>query len=336
MHTISITKSLLILFILCCYYSVFAHESRPVHVRIVQSEQAYDISVNVPSSVAFSNLPAIGIANLLSNDNIIWMTTDVGFKQNWSFQSTEELRGHTVSIVYPLFNPVLSTIITMQFVGGEQQVLVLPPNKSLVVIPDEADEWQVLQRYTMLGIEHIWAGIDHLLFVVCLLFVTAQTRKIWITITGFTIAHSITLALSALHVISLQIPPIEATIALSIVFLCYEIIHYHDDRMSLAYRYPILVSSSFGLLHGLGFAAVLSDIGLPNNHQLFALLFFNLGVEIGQILFIVSIFLLVSIIRLLFSKMDIKVKEKVLGYGLRAIVYFVGSVASFWMFDRLF
>jgi hydrogenase/urease accessory protein HupE len=313
-----------------------AHESRPVHIRIVQTLKTYDVFITVPSSVASSNLPLIKLGISQSNKDKKWLTTNVGFMQNWSFQVEEALKNKEVSIDYPLFNPVLSTIVSLQFSDGDSHMLIIPPNQRSINIPEEVDQWQVLKRYTMLGVRHIWAGIDHLLFVVCLLFITTQSRKIWITITGFTITHSITLVMSALDIMRFPIPPIEATIALSIVFLCYEIIHHNADKWSFTYKYPIVVSSSFGLLHGLGFASVLSDIGLPYNHHLKALLFFNIGVELGQILFIILVFIAVIMGGVFIKKMEFRIKEEVYRLGLRTVVYCVGSIASFWMLDRLF
>ena len=132
-------------------------------------------------------------------------------------------------------------------------------------MPDAENRFAVATEYTWLGIEHIWIGIDHLLFVACLLFIAKTSRRVLITITGFTVAHSITLALSALDLVRIPTPPVEAAIALSVVFMAWEIAK--GNMNSLTHRYPIAVSSSFGLLHGFGFAAVLRDIGLPQDKR---------------------------------------------------------------------
>jgi len=191
------------------------------------------------------------------------------------------------------------------------------------------------KRYLALGIEHILLGIDHLLFVACLMFVAGSGRRLLVTITGFTIAHSITLALSALDLVRLPVPPVEAVIALSIVFLAMEIAR--GKRDSLTYRYPIAVSASFGLLHGFGFAAVLREIGLPQTEIPTALLFFNIGVEIGQILFVtavIAVFLgAVFLTRKL--KYQYVTKQLILIKVERPAAYIVGSLASFWMIERI-
>ena len=142
------------------------------------------------------------------------------------------------------------------------------------------------KRYISLGIEHILWGIDHLLFVLALLIIVRGPWMLVKTITAFTIAHSITLALATLDIITVPSRPVEAAIALSIVFLCVEIIHGHRGQVGLTYRYPWLVAFAFGLLHGLGFAGALSEIGLPQSEIPQALLFFNIGVEIGQLAFV--------------------------------------------------
>ena len=155
-----------------------------------------------------------------------------------------------------------------------------------------------------------------------------------ITITGFTVAHSITLALSALDLVRIATPPVEAAIALSVVFMAWEIARGNDG--SLTYRYPVTVSSSFGLLHGFGFAAVLRDIGLPQIELPTALLFFNVGVEIGQILFVVALLtgfvvLRPVLVRLLRSARDQQVHWSSLT---SPASYVIGAVASYWLIDR--
>lgn len=321
---------------LICITAVKAHESRPVHVLIESKSDHFDIRIMVPYSVAPANLPIITLGNFIDNQNIDWITTNSGYKQSWQVDNIgQSLKGKTFLINYPLFNPVLSTIISIQAEGHDDQILILPPERESMLLPNDLSAWYVIWRYTRLGIDHIWAGIDHLLFVICLLFVTASTRKIWLTVTGFTLAHSATLVLSALDLLRLPIAPIEASIALSIVFLCYEIIHHHSEKLSLTYRYPVLVSSSFGLLHGLGFAAVLNEIGLPDAHKVKALFFFNIGVEIGQILFIVFVLSLVFFLRSFFKRFKWSISQVLETYALKVVIYSVGITASYWMFDRI-
>lgn len=142
---------------------------------------------------------------------------------------------------------------------------------------------EIASAYTVLGVEHILSGVDHLLFVVALLFLVGFGRRLLWTITAFTVAHSLTLILSALGWIALRPPPVDAAVALSIVLVAAEAL---GRRQTLARQWPALVAFLFGLVHGLGFAGGLKQIGLPENHLLVALLTFNVGVEIGQLLLI--------------------------------------------------
>jgi hydrogenase/urease accessory protein HupE len=182
------------------------------------------------------------------------------------------------------------------------------------------------KRYTMLGVEHILEGIDHLLFVLALLLVVSSSWLLIKTITAFTVAHSITLGLATLGYLSMPVAPVEAAIALSIVFLCVEILHARPDRLSLTFRYPWLVAFIFGLLHGLGFAGALAAIGLPPNEIPIALLFFNIGVEIGQILFVLAVLLLLGIAR----QFNLHWPE-----ALHPLPpYVIGTVATYWFLER--
>jgi hydrogenase/urease accessory protein HupE len=167
------------------------------------------------------------------------------------------------------------------------------------------------------------------------LFIARTPRRLLITITGFTVAHSITLALSALDLVRIPTPPVEAMIALSVLFMAWEIAK--DNRDSLTHRFPVAVAASFGLLHGFGFAAVLRDIGLPQTELPTALLFFNVGVEIGQVLFVLALvagFLVLrpAFVRLLRSARDNEVHWSSLTVPAS---YLIGTVASMWMIERV-
>ena len=185
--------------------------------------------------------------------------------------------------------------------------------------------------YIKIGIEHILIGLDHLLFVACLVYISGTRKKLLYTITGFTLAHSVTLFLSATNIIVIPIEPVEAVIALSIIFLAWEIAK--NKQHSLSLRYPVLVSSSFGLLHGFGFAAVLSDIGLPETEKLLALLSFNIGVELGQLLFVLALFLVVKFASVLYKWL--KHKPLTLAMLRLPISYLCGITATFWLIERL-
>lgn len=184
-----------------------------------------------------------------------------------------------------------------------------------------------MKRYLVLGIEHIWMGYDHLLFVLTLLLLLKGGWLLVKTITAFTLAHSITLALASLGWVHLPILAVEATIALSVAFLAAEVIRSHHYGMqSLTLEKPWLIAFGFGLLHGLGFASALASLGLPQKEIISALLFFNLGVEVGQLLFIGFIFLLTFIWSRLISKTYPAV--------ITAVAGFIGVLAMYWFIER--
>lgn len=181
-------------------------------------------------------------------------------------------------------------------------------------------------RYTKLGFEHILEGLDHLLFVLALMIVVRDGWRLVKTITAFTIAHSITLALATFGFVNLPGAPVEAAIALSIVFMCVEIVHASRGQKSITFAYPWIVAFGFGLLHGLGFAGALSEIGLPPSEVPIALLFFNVGVELGQLAFIFVILIalkMLATIRLDFPR-----------WAALVPTYIIGTLAMFWTLER--
>lgn len=211
--------------------------------------------------------------------------------------------------------------------GGEDLYKVAPTDPELT-IPKDRNSISVSARYTQLGIEHIWFGFDHLLFVTALFMLVANLRTLLWTVTSFTIAHSITLALVTLDVIRVPVPPVEAFIALSIVFVALEVVRKTEGRPTLASQKPWLVAFTFGLLHGMGFASALAQIGLPRNNVPLALLFFNVGVEIGQIAFVVALLVILGLARRFARPMQLSTGRLVTCYG-------IGGMASYWLFDRL-
>ncbi len=184
-----------------------------------------------------------------------------------------------------------------------------------------------MQRYTALGIEHILSGFDHLLFVFGLLLLASGTWMLVKTITSFTVAHSITLALATLGFVSFPRAAVEVTIALSIVFVAVEALRLHQGNPGLAALRPWLVAFAFGLLHGFGFAGALSELGLPVSEIPVALLFFNIGVEIGQIVFVAAILLMMAPWR--------RYQHRLPHWGGAVPGYFIGTLATFWLADRL-
>jgi hypothetical protein len=183
------------------------------------------------------------------------------------------------------------------------------------------------RRYLLLGVEHILLGIDHLLFVLGLLLIVRGPWMLVKTVTAFTVAHSLTLALATLGLVEVASRPVEAAIALSIVFLAVEILRARQGRIGVTHRSPWLIAFAFGLLHGLGFAGALAEIGLPAGEIPLALLFFNLGVEIGQLLFVAAV------LSVRWAARRLEVAWPAWVEPLPA--YAIGSLASFWLIERV-
>ena len=210
---------------------------------------------------------------------------------------------------------------------GTAQVIRLMPSRTTFVVEASTGRFEVARTYAWLGIEHILLGVDHLLFVLALLILVQGWRRLVATITAFTVAHSITLAAATFGLIKVPQAPVEAVIALSIVFVAVEIIRTRAGHESLASKQPWIVAFCFGLLHGLGFAGALREIGLPEQSIPLALLFFNLGVEAGQLLFIAAV---LGALRAMQGSL-----RQLPSWAWRVPVYVIGAAASFWMIDRV-
>ena len=219
-----------------------------------------------------------------------------------------------------------AAIVKLYWLDGQSRVYTVTAGQPTVRLYGSADDQrgmgEIASAYLVLGIEHILTGIDHLLFVISLLFLVGFNRRLLWTITAFTAAHSLTLASAALGLLVLRSPPVEATIALSIMLVAGEALHH---RATLARRWPALVAFLFGLVHGLGFAGALKDIGLPQAHLPVALVTFNVGVEVGQLL----------VIGVAWSAWRLASRWPVIGRARTAVLYAIGSVAAYWSLLRI-
>ena len=225
-----------------------------------------------------------------------------------------------------------AVLVRIQRLDGSSETARLNARELSFTVKGAPELWGVVNTYLVFGVEHILKGFDHLLFVACLIFIAGTWRRILITITGFTLAHSITLTLAGLELVRLPIPPIEATIALSIVFLAREIAL--DRRDTLTWRHPIAVSASFGLLHGFGFASALAEIGLPQTEITAALLAFNVGVEIGQVVFVVSVIFIFQLITQGLKSLEADSANWVQKIE-KPMAYTVGSITMLWTLERV-
>ncbi len=226
-----------------------------------------------------------------------------------------------------LENTSTDVLVRLAQQDGSTQMVRLTPGETSFQVAAETSTLEIVQIYTELGIEHILLGIDHLLFVFALLLIVKGLKRLAGTITAFTIAHSITLAAATLGYVHVPQAPVEAVIALSILFLATEVIHGIQGKVGLAERSPWLVAFLFGLLHGLGFAGALAEIGLPEHSIPLALLFFNVGVEFGQLIFVILVMALGWMLQRI-------AQQKALHIGKVAVSYTIGGLASFWLIER--
>jgi hydrogenase/urease accessory protein HupE len=219
-----------------------------------------------------------------------------------------------------------AAMVKVYWLDGGARVYTITTGQPSVRLYGSADDQrgfaEIAWAYGVLGVEHILGGFDHLMFVLALLFLVGFNRRLVWTITAFTAAHSLTLALSALGWITLRPPPVEATIALSILLVAAEALH---RQPTLSRRWPALVAFLFGLVHGLGFAGALREIGLPQNHLAVALLTFNAGVELGQLLVVGAAFLAYEALAR-WPKFTI---------ARAPALYAIGGVAAYWSIGRI-
>ena len=218
------------------------------------------------------------------------------------------------------------TLLRIQLIDGSMHTTVLRPDAPSFVVPEKPSKTKVAGSYLGLGIEHILGGFDHLLFVLGLLLIVRSTRLLIKTITAFTLAHSVTLAMATLGFVHVPQAPVEAVIALSIIFLATELSKQHRGETGLTTRAPWLVALTFGLLHGFGFAGALTEVGLPQADIPLALLFFNVGVEVGQLMFVSGVLVVTWMINKMKFRWPVWVEH--------GPAYAIGSLAAFWFIQR--
>jgi hydrogenase/urease accessory protein HupE len=219
-----------------------------------------------------------------------------------------------------------NALVRVELPGGFVQRAVLHGGEPTLEVSGEPSAWQTARDYLALGFEHILGGLDHLLFVLGLLVLVSGARMLVETVTAFTLGHSVTLSLAALGFVRAPTGAIEVAIAASIVWLAVEIAQPPSDRRASPWRRPRTLAGGFGLLHGFGFAGALAEVGLPAHDIPLALGGFNLGIELGQLCFVAVLIAAWATVRQLGVLAP--------AWGSRALAYAIGSLASFWMFER--
>jgi hypothetical protein len=303
-----------------------AHEVRPAYLQIDQTgPDRYTVIWRTP---------------LLSGAPLPVVLTLPPGARTVSGPGTQEMPGSTIErrivelpggfagrrIDFVGLQATITDVLARITLDGRTTTTMIRPAQPWIEVQAEQDTLAVALAYLRNGIEHILFGFDHLLFVASLMLIVRDWRVLAGTITAFTVAHSITLALATFGLVTLPSGPVEAMIALSIVLVSVEAVRLRRGETSVATDWPWLVAFAFGLLHGFGFAGALVDLGLPQGDIPLALLFFNLGVEIGQLVFIAAILAVAAAARRIFAFPR---------QAPIAAAYAIGTVASFWGFERL-
>lgn len=317
----------LLLFAIILSTHAGAHEVRPAFLQIRElGPETYDVlwktpaqgdmrlalNVILPSECRDQGEPRITLVN-------------AAVVQHWRSHCDKGLLGKLV-VIENLETTLTDVLLRFEPIVGAAKTLRMDGAEPSATIPARQSRSAVAGTYLYLGFEHIAFGFDHLLFVLCLLMLVNDPKRLFVAITAFTLAHSITLAGTTFGWLRLAISPVEACIALSIALVAAEILKARAGKRSIVGHSPWLAAFGFGLLHGFGFASALSDIGLPEDAVPLALLFFNLGVEAGQILF-VGIMLALSYLWRRYAPQPPT-------WAWRAPPYAAGIIASYWFIDR--
>ena len=322
-----IKRGFILVSFLISFLCVKAHEIRPAYLEISEFSNRVEIFWKQP----VSGESGIYLTPVLSSG---WLTDSASENSSsgstlirqWKIKTIRSVAGQTITID-GLKNTITDVLVNIRFADGTRITRIIRPSDPSFLINKFQQSALPVFDYLRLGIEHILFGIDHLLFVLALILIVKGTKRLIKTITAFTIAHSITLAAATLGWVHIPSAPVEAVIALSIIFLAVELVQYYKGKAVFSSQYPWVVSFIFGLLHGFGFAGALANVGLPPHEIPLTLLLFNAGVEIGQLIFIFVVMTLIWIFGKLFKTLP--------GWSRWVPPYAIGSMASLWFFQRL-
>jgi len=320
--------SLLLVLLTLISNQASAHEIRPAYLEIREkSVHEFTVFWKQPTMGEFSLRLKPKLGNWLSDSTSITVFDDNFLIRQWDIHmGKDSLNGQKI-VIEGLNSTMTDVLVSVHFLSGETITQLLRPVEPGFVIQRSRHQSAPVAAYLQMGIYHILFGIDHLLFVLGLILLVKGTRQLIKTITAFTIAHSITLALATLQLVTVQQSAAEATIALSIVFLALELVRHYLGRDGLTYHYPWVVAFVFGLLHGFGFAGALREVGLPVSSVPIALFLFNAGVETGQLIFVFFVLGLIRIYRKWGPSLPARTRY--------ITPYIIGSLAAFWLIQRM-
>jgi hydrogenase/urease accessory protein HupE len=305
-----------------------AHEVRPGYLEIRDAgTDAFDVTWKVPASGEYRLSMYVRLPGNCTGAPTSGTFAGGAFIERWRASCPGGLIGEKIAID-GLSATRTDVLVRFNRADGSTQTVRLTPEQTSFEATAEPDRWQVAKTYFALGVEHILFGFDHLLFVLGLLFLVGNWKRLVATVTAFTVAHSITLAAATLGFVQVPQTPVEAAIALSVMFVAAEILHADRGQPGLTARAPWVVAFVFGLLHGLGFAGALREVGLPQLDIPVALLFFNVGVEAGQLMFIAAVVAALSLVsRLSRGRAQVLIRTPA--------AFVIGSLAAFWVVQRV-
>ena len=317
---------------------VQAHEVRPGYLQIKQiDELTYDLLWKVPAKGDQRLGLYVRLPGNCKNTEASSRFAGGAYIERWQASCDSGLNDGTI-VIGGLEATRTDVLARVEHSSGQTQSVRLTPSRPEFKVTETAGSAAVVRTYFKLGVEHILLGFDHLLFVLALLFLVEGWRRLVATITAFTVAHSLTLAAATFGWLQVPQAPVEAVIALSIMFIAVEVLHRHRGRMGIATRKPWIVAFTFGLLHGLGFAGALRAVGLPDHAIPLALASFNVGVEAGQLLFVAAVFLLFWLANQSMGGRAAAVGRSFLPGTIltRAASYVIGTLAAFWLIERTY
>jgi hypothetical protein len=305
-----------------------AHEIRPAYLEI---REGADQSIHVLWKQPIAGDRKLAIRPVLSSgwldeDSASMARGEAHLILRWTIHPPHApLAGQRLAID-GLERTMTDALVRIVLADGVEVIRLLKPNQPELTIPSSGKPSIPVVDYIQLGMLHIWTGVDHLLYVLGLLLLVRQRAALIKTLTAFTVAHSITLAAASLGFVIVPQAPVEALIALSIVYVAVELVYLRRGRPGLTCRFPWIVAFAFGLLHGIGFAGALGEVGLPPRDIPLALLCFNAGIEIGQLAFVAVVLTAVRPV--------VTVAPRAAELALRSAPHVIGSLAAFWFIER--
>lgn len=311
--------------------SASAHDSRPAYLEIRQaSDTRYDLLWRIPVLAGMPLPVAVKLPEGVRNvtEPAVRDLSDSRVERRM-IEAPSGLAGQRIE--FPgLHGTIADVLVRIEGADGHATTTLVRGSMPWIDVAAPAGSpFEVFTAFVAHGVEHILSGYDHLLFVLALMLIVRSTKALVLTVTAFTLAHSITLALAVLGVVRVPGPPVEAAIAFSIVLVAAEIVRLRRGQPSLTARQPWLVAFCFGLLHGFGFAGALTEIGLPPGDVPVALLAFNVGVELGQLAFIGATLAMAMVVRKL--RFADGARRHAAGFA----PYAIGSLAAFWFVERI-